>query len=32
MTKPMMSSPDHSMLARTKSVYHRCLFKATRML
>ena len=32
MTKPMVSSPDLSMVARTKSVYHRCLFKAIRML
>ena len=32
MTKPMVSSPDLSMVARTKSVYDRCLFKAIRML
>ena len=31
MTEPMMNSPDLSMLAKTKSVYHRCLFKAIRM-
>ena len=32
MAKPMMSSPDLSMVARTKSEYHRCLIKAIRML
>ena len=32
MAKPMISPPNLSMVARTKSVYHRCLFKAIRML
>ena len=32
MTKPMLSSPDLSMVARTKYMYHRCLYKAIRML